>query len=138
MPAALLPADEPLRLQTLASHEILDTTPDRQFDSLVQLAAEHFAVPISLVSLVDAERQWFKAAVGQTAVESPRETAFCAHAILQPDEILVVEDATQDERFADNPLVTGGPTIRFCAGAPLRAENGHPLGTLCVADNKML
>lgn len=136
MPAAPLPDDEQLRLDTLASYAVMDTASDKSFDNLVRLAAEHFDVPISLVSLVDADRQWFKAAAGIDAAETPREVAFCAHAILRPNELLVVEDATRDPRFATNPLVTSDPSIRFYAGAPILAENGQPLGTLCVIDNK--
>jgi diguanylate cyclase (GGDEF)-like protein len=134
--AAQLPADEPQRLATLEAYEILDTPPDRSFDRLVQLAAEHFDAPISAVSLTDADRQWFKASVGVTATETPREYAFCAHAIAQANEVFVVENALCDPRFADNPFVTGDPSIRFYAGAPIRAANGQPLGTICVLDRK--
>ena len=136
MPAAPLPEDEASRLAALASYQILDTPTDPSFDRLVQLAAEHFNVPIAIVSLVDADRQWFKAIHGLEAKETPREQAFCAHAILQPDGIFVVEDAEQDQRFKDNPLVTGDPSIRFYAGAPVRAENGQPLGTICIIDRQ--
>lgn len=136
MAAAMLPEDEPHRLDTLASYRIMDTVPDAMFDNLVQLAAQHFEVPVSLVSFVDAGRQWFKASVGLDVTETPREAAFCAHAILQPNEVFVIEDASGDPRFATNPLVTGDPAIRFYAGAPIRAENGQPLGTFCVIDNK--
>ena len=99
----------------------MDTPPDKSFDGLVQLAAGYFDVPISLVFLVDAKRQWFKASVGSNATETPRDAAFCARAILQPDQILVVEDTAADPRFATNPLVTGDSSIRFYAGAPIRA-----------------
>jgi diguanylate cyclase len=134
--AAPIPDDEIHRLDTLSSYHIMDTPPDKSFDNLVRLAAEHFGMPISLVSLVDADRQWFKASVGLDAKETAREVSFCAHAILRPDEVLVVEDAAEDPRFAGNPLVTGDPSIRFYAGATIRAGNGQPLGTLCVIDSK--
>jgi diguanylate cyclase (GGDEF)-like protein len=103
---------------------------------LAQIAAEYFKVPISLVSLVDADRQWFKASKGLAATETPRVASFCAHAILRPDEVMVVENASLDPRFADSPLVCGDPSIRFYAGAPIRAENGQALGTLCILDRK--
>ena len=134
MSSAPLPPDERQRLAALDAYKIMDTPKDPSFDRLVQLAATHFNVPISLVSLVDADRQWFKAAVGLSLIETPREHAFCSHAILTPDEVFVVEDAERDPRFADNPLVVGDPSIRFYAGAPIRAENGQPLGTLCIID----
>lgn len=137
MPAAPLPDDEQLRLDTLASYQILDTPSDKSFDNLVRIAAEHFDVPISLVSLIDADRQWFKAATGLETPETPRDSAFCAHAILRPDEVLVIEDAQSDRRFASNPLVTADPSIRFYAGAPIKAENGQPLGTLCIIDTEV-
>jgi diguanylate cyclase (GGDEF)-like protein len=135
MPAARLPEDEDRRLAALQAQFILDSPHDPRFDSLVALAADMFAVPIALVSLVDANRQWFKAAHGLDVCETPRSSAFCAHAILTPDELLVVPDATADERFADNPLVTGEPYIRFYAGAPVRAVTGEALGTLCLLDS---
>lgn len=136
MPAAVPPADEHIRLETLRSYQILDTPPDRSFERLVELAAEHFDVAISLVSIVDESRQWFKAAVGLDVRETPRDVAFCAHAILHPTDVTVIEDAAADARFADNPLVLGDPSIRFYAGAPILAENGQPLGTLCLIDRK--
>jgi diguanylate cyclase (GGDEF)-like protein len=134
--AAPLPTDEMDRLATLNSYHILDTPPEAAFDALAQIAAEYFKVPISLVSLVDADRQWFKASKGLAATETPRVASFCAHAILRPDEVMVVENASLDPRFADNPLVCGDPSIRFYAGAPIRAENGQALGTLCIIDRK--
>lgn len=122
------------RLAALMGLNVLDTQPEAEFDALVQQAAAHFAVPISLVSLVDADRQWFKAAVGLPAChETPRAQAFCDHAIRDAG-VLVVPDAAADPRFADNPLVTGAPNIRFYAGAPLTLPEGARLGTLCVID----
>ncbi len=119
-----------LRLQNL-----LDTAAEGAFDHLAELAAAICGTPISLVSLVDQDRQWFKARYGLAAFETPREHAFCSHAIADAS-IMVVEDATEDERFAENPLVTGDPHIRFYAGAPLEISPGIRLGTLCVIDSK--
>jgi diguanylate cyclase len=136
MPAAPPTEHEKQRLATLAAQHLLDTPPDARFDSLVRLTADLFDVPIALVSLVDRDRQWFKSAVGLSACETHRDYAFCAYAILQPDDVMVIEDAAADPRFADNPLVTGDPFIRFYAGAPLLARDGQPLGTLCIIDCK--
>lgn len=128
---------EMLRLAALRSYGVLDTQADAAFDRLAGLAGNLFSTPISLISLVDAERQWFKARVGLEASQTPRDESFCAHAItLGPDAVMVVEDATQDPRFANNPLVTGPPGIRFYAGATLTTKDGHNLGTLCVIDDK--
>jgi signal transduction histidine kinase len=125
--------DEQARLSALRRYKILDTTSEEAFDDLVHCAALICRTPISLVSLVDATRQWFKAKVGLAANELPRESAFCAHAILGYD-ILIVPDTHEDPRFADNPLVVGEPRIRFYAGAPIVTPEGHGLGTLCVID----
>jgi two-component system, sensor histidine kinase and response regulator len=122
------------RLAALRGSRLLDTGPEQSFDDLVALAASIAKCPISLVSLVDYGRQWFKAKIGLDATETPRDLAFCAHAILEADDIFEVPDATCDERFHDNPLVTGHPTIRFYAGVPLMMSNAIPLGTLCVID----
>ena len=130
---APLAVDEAERLAALRRLEILDTPPEEAFDRLVRLTAAMVGTPMAVISLVDESRQWFKARLGLEATETPREIAFCAHAILG-DQPLVVEDATRDPRFADNPLVTGEPFIHFYAGAPIRTRDGHPVGVLCAID----
>jgi diguanylate cyclase (GGDEF)-like protein/PAS domain S-box-containing protein len=119
----------------LRSLDLLDTQADFEYDQLVHLASQICATPISLVSLVDESRQWFKAAVGLQARETPRNVSFCAHAIRQ-EGLFVIEDATHDERFKDNALVTDAPSIRFYAGMPIHAPGGAPIGTLCVIDTE--
>jgi GAF domain-containing protein len=126
------PANEQRRLEVLRGYEILDTQPEAAFDDLTLLASYVCQAPVALISLIDADRQWFKSKVGISVVETSRDIAFCASAILQPD-VFIVPDASQDARFAENPLVASEPKIRFYAGATLMT-NGHALGTLCVVD----
>lgn len=133
MTPAPLPADEDERLSALRALLLLDTPPEERFDRLARFVAEQLDVPIALLTLVDGQRQWFKARVGLDATETPRDISFCGHAIMKND-LFIVEDASRDPRFSDNPLVTGEPHIRFYAGAPLSAPGGHRIGTLCVID----
>lgn len=121
------------RLATLAQYGLLDTPPERQFDEIVESARQQTGTPISTISLIDARRQWFKARLGLDSWEGPIEESFCARAI-ESDAMLVVPDASIDPHFHDYPNVTGGPGIRFYAGAPLKMRNGERIGTLCVID----
>ncbi|MFC7459090.1 EAL domain-containing protein [Hydrogenophaga defluvii] len=136
-PSPLPSADDPevVRLDELRAYGVLDTAPEQALDELTRLAAQLFRVPVALVSLVDEHRQWFMSRVGVDFCETPREQAFCAHAIRGPD-VMVVEDARSDPRFEANPLVTHAPGIRFYAGAPLLTPGGQALGTLCVIDTQ--
>ena len=134
MRSAEFPPDEGQRLGALYRYNVLDTEREEIFDELTELAATICDAPIALVSLIDQSRQWFKARIGLAAHETARSVSFCAHAILQPG-LFVVPDTLLDSRFANNPLVTGAPNIRFYAGAPLFSEDGHGLGTLCVIDS---
>lgn len=135
MREAPLPNNESTRVSILHTLQLLDTSEEEVFDRITRLAASVLNVPIALVSLVDKDRQWFKSRVGLAASETPRSIAFCSHAILQ-DQPLVVADTLEDDRFHDNPLVTSAPNIRFYAGISLRSLDGLPLGTLCTIDSK--
>ncbi|MET0178919.1 MAG: MBL fold metallo-hydrolase [Novosphingobium sp.] len=132
---APVPPDEAERLAALHALGLLDTPAEERFDRLTRVAAALFDVPIALVSLVDANRQWFKSCVGTDISESSREMSFCAHAVVERD-LLVIPDALRDDRFADNPVVSGPPYVRFYAGAPIYMADGHCAGTLCVIDGR--
>lgn len=135
MKKAPVPSNEISRLNELYSYDILDSPPEQDFDDLVQLARTVTGVPTALISLVDRDRQWFKAKRGIEVTELPRDSSFCGHAICE-DDVMLIPDASQDERFADNPLVTGGIGLRFYAGVPLKGMKGNHLGTICVVDYK--
>ena len=135
MPEAPQPGNEAARLAALRGLGILDTPPEERFDRLTRLAQRLFDVPIAMVTLIDADREWFKSCVGLDRSEMPRGIAFGAHALLQ-DGPLVIPDALRDPRFRGNPLVTGEPAIRFYAGQALSDSRGHKLGTLCILDRR--
>ncbi len=135
MQAPAMPENEATRVDTLRKLNILDSEPEERFDRLTRLAKRLFGVPIALVSLVDADRQWFKSCVGLDATETSRDVSFCGHAILG-DDIFTIPNTLDDHRFRDNPLVTENPHIRFYAGCPLTVPNGSKLGTLCLIDVK--
>jgi len=131
-----IPANEEERLQALYEYDILDTLPEKDFDYLTTIASQICDTPISLITLIDSSRQWFKSAHGLSIKETDRQFSFCAHAINTPHKIMVVPDARSDERFADNPFVTDDPKVVFYAGVPLVADAGYALGTLCIIDSK--
>ena len=126
-----LPQNEKSRLAALSALNILDTPPEDRFDRLTQMTKQILNVPVAVISLVDENRQWFKSCIGLDASETPRDISFCGHAI-NGDDLFIIPDASQDERFADNPLVENDPKIRFYAGCPLKALDGSKLGTLCI------
>lgn len=130
---APIPADEQDRLHALRQLLILDTPQEERFDRIVSFAAQEFDVPIALITLIDTNRQWFKASVGLDVCETTRDISFCGHAIMS-DEPMVITDATKDPRFCDNPLVINEPQIRFYVGAPLKLSSGQNVGTLCLID----
>ncbi len=131
-----LPENEEDRLQALIKYQVLDTQAEQRFDDLTAIAAHICDTPISFISLIDTDRQWFKSKYGLEVTESPRELAFCAYTILQPEKMMIIPNAEEDERFANNPFVISEPNIRFYAGAALVTPDGFPIGTLCAIDNK--
>ena len=131
-----IPQNEGARIAELESYSILDSLSEDDYDAITALASEICETPISLISLVDQNRQWFKSHHGLASSETPKDYSFCAHAINEPDDVFIIEDSRLDARFSDNPLVTEEPYVIFYAGVPLVTNNGFPLGTLCVIDNK--
>ena len=136
MKAAPKPKNELQRLSALYEYQILDTAREPEYDDITRIASEICGTPISLITLIDSNRQWFKSTAGINLIEAPLEPGFCTHAILQPDDIFIIDNPKEDERFFDNPSVTGPPHVAFYAGVSLVNDTGKPLGTLCVIDNK--
>ncbi len=136
METANIPLNEADRLENLKSYNVLDTLPEDEYDAITKIASTICNTPIALVSIIDEDRQWFKSNLGLKPSETPRDVSFCAHSILQPDDLFIINDATKDKRFFDNPLTTSDPNAVFYAGAPLNSSEGYPLGTLCVIDNE--
>ena len=130
-----IPVNEASRILALHALKILDSQPEERFDRLTRMARRMFGVPIAVVSLVDTDRQWFKSRQGIDICETSRDISFCSHALLD-DGILEIQDASKDDRFFDNPMVTGDPHVRFYAGCPIRIDNHHAVGTLCLIDSK--
>ena len=135
VPTSIIPPHEPVRLAALQRYDVLDTLPEPVFDDLTKMAAHICGMPIALIVFVDERRLWFKSKVGLAQAEVPREATPCCHTILQ-DDLLVLDDAHRDPRFAKSPLVAKEPRIRFYAGMPLRTSDGFNVGTLCVADSR--
>ncbi len=136
MKAAPLPHNEDERLKALSELELLDTLPEEVYDEVTKLASEICGTPIALLTLIDEKRQWFKSKQGLGVNEIHRDQAFCAHTILNPNEVLIVPDARYDERFFDNPLTTGEPHVVFYAGVPVKDANNNAVGSLCVIDSR--
>ena len=136
MQSAPKPNNESARIEALNKHQLLDTISEEVYDDITKIASEICGTPVALLSLVDEERQWNKSVQGTKLKEFGREHSFCAHAILQPNDLLVVPDARYDERFHDNPLTTGEHKIVFYAGMPIKDTDGNALGALCVIDNR--
>lgn len=129
-----LPKNEKKRLEALRNLKLLDTKPEFRFDRITKLARKFLNVPVAVISLVDEDRQWFKSVDGLDVSETPRDISFCGHTILQ-NEAFIIKDATKDKRFADNPLVTNEPFIRFYCGIPIQEGGGEHIGTICIIDH---
>ncbi|GAB3484002.1 GAF domain-containing protein [Polaromonas eurypsychrophila] len=125
---------EKLRQDALDRLHVVDTPEEQAYDDITRLAADMCGTPIALISLSDNNRQWFKSRIGLQIKEMPRENSFCSHALLSPQDLMIIKDTAQDERFVSHPLVTGEPNIRFYAGAPLLTRDGHAVGAICVID----